>query len=221
MAISLARSNSGSPSAPRPARIVRAAARTATTWRSSARLVGAFAAAITATERGARVVMIERGTLGGTCVNIDCVPSKTQLRAGELYWHARHQPFQGIRTRAESVDPPTLVDEKDELVAKLRQKKYADLIGEYGWELVLGEATFEDAETLRVGAHTIQAGGFILATGARPAVPGIPGLDQVEYLTSTSFLDLKRLPKHLIVVGAGYVGHELGRSFAISAARTR
>src|SRR5216683_3550899 len=174
---------------------------------------GAFAAAITATERGARVVMIERGTLGGTCVNVGCVPSKTQLRAGELFWHAGNQPFNGIRTRAETVDLPALVRQKDELVASLRKEKYADLIHEYGCELVRGEAVFEDPQTLRVGDRAIFADGVVLATGARPAVPAIEGLDAVDYLTSTSLLDLKRLPEHVIVIGAGYVGLELGQLF--------
>ncbi len=174
---------------------------------------GAFAAAITATERGARVVMIERGTLGGTCVNIGCVPSKTQLRAGELYWHGGHQPFEGISTRAEAVDLPALVHQKDELVASLRKEKYDDLIDAYGWELVRGEAAFEDSRILRVDGRAIQADGFVLATGARPAVPPIQGLDRVDYLTSTSLLDLKHLPEHLIVIGAGYVGLELGQLF--------
>lgn len=173
----------------------------------------AFAAAITAVERGARVVMIERGTLGGTCVNIGCVPSKTQLRAGELFWHAGHQPFAGIHTRAEAVDLPALVAQKDELIRDLRQEKYTTLIDEYGWELVRGEATFTDPGTLRVGDRTIRADGFILATGARPAVPPIPGLREIDYLTSTSLLDLTRLPEHLLVIGAGYVGLELGQLF--------
>ena len=174
---------------------------------------GAFAAAIAATERGARVVMIERGTLGGTCVNIGCVPSKTQLRAGELFWRAGHQPFSGISTRAQAVDLAALVEQKDQLVRSLRQEKYADLIGAYGWELVRGEARFEDHQTLGVDGRAIRADGLILATGARPSVPPIPGLDRVDYLTSTSLLDLKRLPEHLIVVGAGYVGLELGQLF--------
>ncbi len=174
---------------------------------------GAFAAAIAATERGAKVVMVERGTLGGTCVNIGCVPSKTQLRAGELFWQAGHQPFKGISTTARSANLATLVEEKDALVASLRQHKYADLIDAYGWELVRGAARFEAAETLRVDGRAIRADGFVLATGARPAVPPIPGLDRVEYLTSTSLLDLKALPEYLVVVGAGYVGLELGQLF--------
>ena len=94
---------------------------------------GAFAAAIAASENGARVVMIERGTLGGTCVNIGCIPSKTQLHAGELFWQAGHHALRGIRTEALSVDLPSLVDQKDQLVGKLRQEKYADLIAAYGW----------------------------------------------------------------------------------------
>src|SRR5437899_11253213 len=97
---------------------------------------GAFAAGIAATERGAKVMMIERGILGGTCVNVGCVPSKTRLRAGELFWHAGYQPFQGISTRPESVDLARLVDEKDHLVSTLRRDKYENLVGEYGWELI-------------------------------------------------------------------------------------
>ena len=174
---------------------------------------GAFAAAIAAAERGAKVVMIERGILGGTCVNIGCVPSKTQLRAAELFRRTAHNPFVGIRTRAESVDLARLVDEKDQLVSTLRRDKYENLVGEYGWELVRGEAHFEDNQRLRVDDRVISAESFLLATGARPAVPPIPGLNGVDFLTSTSLLDLKELPEHLIVIGAGYVGLELGQLF--------
>jgi mercuric reductase len=141
------------------------------------------------------------------------VPSKTHLRAGELFWHAGHQPFAGIQTRAEAVDLPALVGQKDELVRGLRQAKYADLIDDYGWELVRGEATFADPGTLRVGDRTIGADRVILATGARPSVPPIAGLATVDYLTSTSLLDLPRLPEHLLVIGAGYIGLELGQLF--------
>jgi mercuric reductase len=174
---------------------------------------GAFAAAIAASERGARVVMIERGTLGGTCVNIGCIPSKTQLHAGQLFWQTGHHAFRGIRTEAIWVDLPTLVEEKDELVSTLRNDKYADLINAYGWDLIQGEAAFVDRQTLMVGRCQISADAFVLATGARPAMPLIPGLERVDYLTSTSLLELKRLPEHLVVIGAGYVGLELGQLF--------
>jgi len=119
----------------------------------------------------------------------------------------------GIRTEAISVDLPRLVEQKDELVGKLRHEKYADLIAAYGWELVQGEASFLDRHTLTVGDRAIAADAVVLATGARPAVPRVPGLEGVDFLTSTSLLDLKTLPEHLIVIGVGYVGLELGQLF--------
>ncbi len=171
----------------------------------------AFAAAIRARDRGARVVMVERGTLGGTCVNIGCVPSKTMLRAGEIYHLAGHHAFAGIGTGAAGVDMVTLVRQKDELVAELRQHKYEDLIGEYGWDLVRGEAAFVDAHTLQVGDRPIKADAFLIATGARPAVPDIPGLAEAGYLTSTTALNLDHVPDSIAVIGSGYIALELGQ----------
>lgn len=173
----------------------------------------AFAAAIKARESGARVAMVERGTLGGTCVNIGCVPSKTLLRAGELYFQAGHQPFAGIKTGNGAVDLAVMVAQKDELVRQLRRVKYEELASEYDWEVIQGEASFVDERTLRVNGDTMRAQHFILATGASPAVPPIAGLDKIEYLTSTSALDLKRVPESLIIIGSGYIALELGQLF--------
>ncbi|MGN7308785.1 FAD-dependent oxidoreductase, partial [Bacillus subtilis] len=96
----------------------------------------AFSAAIKAVEHGAKVAIIERGTVGGTCVNIGCVPSKTLLRAGEMNHLAKENPFLGLTTSAGPVDLAQLVAQKDELVGELRQHKYVDLIGEYGFVLI-------------------------------------------------------------------------------------
>ncbi|MBX6377314.1 MAG: mercury(II) reductase, partial [Clostridia bacterium] len=174
----------------------------------------AFAAAIRARDRGARVVMIERGTLGGTCVNVGCVPSKTLLRAGEIYHLAGHHPFAGIATQVGRVEMAALVRQKDELVAELRRRKYEDLIGEYGWELVRGEAAFVDPHTLAVGDSRIRARSILIATGARPAVPAIPGLAEAGYLTSTTALSLDHVPESVAVIGSGYVALELGQWLA-------
>src|SRR5437762_11856004 len=95
----------------------------------------AMAAAVTASRNGARVVMVERGTIGGTCVNIGCVPSKTLSRGTEIYAEADHHPFAGHETSAGAADLPALIQQKDELVRQLRKQKYIDLIHEYGWEL--------------------------------------------------------------------------------------
>lgn len=173
----------------------------------------AFAAAIKAREAGASVVMIERGTIGGTCVNIGCVPSKTQLRAAELFYQSGHQPFGGARTAAQGVDLASLVDQKDELVGRLRKEKYEELIGEYGWELLRGEAAFLDEGRLQVVGRTISAQSFLIATGASPAVPSMPGLSEAGYLTSTTALELRELPRSLAVIGSGYVALELGQLF--------
>lgn len=173
----------------------------------------AFAAAIAARERHARVVMIERATLGGTCVNIGCVPSKTLLRAGELFHHAGHHPFAGISTSANGVDFGALAAQKDQLVASMRASKYADLVTTYGWDLVSGEARFRDPASLVVGDRIISAGAYLIATGARPATPSIPGLDAAGYLTSTTAMQLDRLPSSLLVIGAGYIALELGQLF--------
>lgn len=173
----------------------------------------AFAAAIAAHEQDARVVMIERGTVGGTCVNVGCVPSKTLLRGAEVYHSAVHHPFRGIETHAGNVDLAQTVAQKNELVSQLRQDKYAKLIGEYGWELVQGEAHFRDQATIAVGERTIRAEHFVVATGARPAVPSIPGLAEAGYLTSTEALDLTHVPRSLAIIGAGYIALELGQLF--------
>lgn len=173
----------------------------------------AFSAAIKAVEYGAKVAMVERGTIGGTCVNIGCVPSKTMLRAGEIYYLAGHHPFHGLATSAGPVHLPALVKQKDALVEKMRRQKYADLIDDYGFELIRGEAKFVDEHTIEINGTMLAAPRFLIATGASPAVPDIEGLEHVDYLTSTSLLQLKELPKSLIVIGAGYIGLELGQLF--------
>ncbi len=172
---------------------------------------GAFAAAIRAVENGARVAMVERGTIGGTCVNVGCVPSKTLLRGAETYHWAGHHPFEGIETKTGAVDYGAMVGQKDELVSTMRQEKYVDLVDEYGWDLIEGEATFEDKETLRVGDRTIKAASYLISTGARPAVPEIPGLEETGYLTSTTAMELESVPESVLVIGAGYVALEQGQ----------
>ncbi len=172
---------------------------------------GAFAAAIRAVGLGARVAMIERGTIGGTCVNVGCVPSKTLLRGAETYHRAGHHPFEGVETKASAIDYGEMVAQKDGLVDALRNEKYADLVGEYGWELIEGEASFEDEKTLRVGEKSIKAASYLIATGARPAVPEIPGLEEAGYLTSTTNMELDEVPESLLVIGAGYVALEQGQ----------
>lgn len=173
----------------------------------------AFSAAIEATKYNAKIAMIERGTVGGTCVNIGCVPSKTLLRAGEINHLAKNNPFMGLHTSATDVDLAPLVKQKNELVSELRNQKYVNLIDEYEFELIQGEAKFVDQRTVEVNGKQLTAKRFLIATGASPSIPNIPGLDEVDYLTSTTLLELKKVPKRLTVIGSGYIGLELGQLF--------
>ncbi|MBY0396384.1 MAG: FAD-dependent oxidoreductase, partial [Thermoleophilia bacterium] len=160
----------------------------------------AFAAAIRARDLGQRVVLVERGTIGGTCVNTGCVPSKSLLAFSE-----RRDGRPGALAQAVSVTAA--------LVERLRGEKYIDLLEEYGIELRRGEATLLDAHTLAVDGEPISAEAILIATGARPAVPPIEGLEAAGYLTSTSALEVTEPPRRLAVIGANAVGLELGQMF--------
>lgn len=173
----------------------------------------AFAAAIKARDRGARVALVEQGIVGGTCVNVGCVPSKALLRAGDVYYHAGHHDFDGVETSAGAVDLAALVAEKNELVETMRQEKYLDLVDAYGFELIPGHATFIGPDAVAVDGRKITAGAYLVATGASPSVPPIQGLSEAGHLTSTTALDLKERPGSMAVIGANAIGLELGQFF--------
>jgi mercuric reductase len=175
---------------------------------------GAFSAAIAARRRDLRVVMIERGTAGGTCVNVGCIPSKALLAAAETRHRARQKRFPGITTDAGPVDFDALIDGKRAIVEAVRQEKYLDLVGEYGFELVDGNARFVPGPALEVNGAVVEAAHYLVATGAEPHVPNIPGLADSGYLTSTTAMELDRLPESMLVIGGGYVAMEQAQLFA-------
>nr|WP_026533756.1 mercury(II) reductase [Arthrobacter sp. H14] len=174
----------------------------------------AMAAAISARQAGKSVVLIERGALGGTCVNIGCVPSKTLLAAAGARRAAQTNPFPGAPTSAEDVDLASLVNQKDQLIDQLRGAKYADVADAYGFEIRGGEASFSDDDTLLADGKPVSAGSFIIATGAEPARPDVAGLVDMDYLTSTTAMELTKLPKSMVIIGGGYVGLEQAQLFA-------
>ena len=174
-----------------------------------------FSAAITAADLGAQVALIGSGTIGGTCVNIGCVPSKTLIRAAETLHNARVAArFAGITPQAELTDWRGTIRQKNALVSELRQAKYIDLLPAYnGIAYREGPARLVESGVELDGTR-ISTGKIIIATGSRPAVPAIPGMDTVPYLTSTAALDLEELPRSLLVIGGGYIGAELAQMFA-------
>ena len=177
-----------------------------------------FAAAITAREHGASVVMIERGTTGGTCVNTGCVPSKALLAAAGARHAAASQGFPGIATEAGPADMTAAVNGKDDLVTGMRAAKYTGLAAAFGWEIIAGTAAFArtgSAPVLEVtGAGTIEAGHYLIATGSAPLIPPVEGLERAGYLTSATAMDLTELPESMLVIGGNSVGLELGQMFA-------
>lgn len=175
-----------------------------------------FSAAITAAGQGAQVALVGNGTIGGTCVNIGCVPSKTLIRAAETVHHANiaSTRFDGIESGARMVDWAAQIAQKDALVASLRQTKYADLLPEYNNVAYREGQARLVAGGIDVGGQRLVSDRIIIATGARPALPAIPGLAEVVPLDSTTALSLTELPRSMIVLGGGYVGVELAQTFA-------
>jgi mercuric reductase len=174
-----------------------------------------FSAAIAAAELGAQVALIGHGTIGGTCVNAGCLPSKTMIRATEtLHQAERASRFAGIRAAGRIADWRRVVRQKDELVSSLRQAKYIDLLPSYNTVAYReGQARLTD-NGVTVNGDAIKAGKIIIATGAASALPSIPGIENMRYLTSTTALELEELPESLLIIGGGYIGCELGQMFA-------
>jgi len=175
-----------------------------------------FSAAITAAEQGAHVALIGHGTIGGTCVNFGCVPSKAMIRAVEPLHQAKAAArFDGIEAKARLTDWRAMVAQKQALVDSLRQAKYVDLLPAYNQIAYLeGAARFGEDGVLLVDDAPLAAEKIVIATGSHPAAPTIPGIDQVPCMTSTTALELEHPPASLLVIGAGYIGAELGQIFA-------
>jgi mercuric reductase len=174
----------------------------------------AMSAAIAARQAGKTVVLVEQATLGGTCVNVGCVPSKTLLAAAGARHSALSNPFPGAPTSAGAVDLAALIGQKDELVGRLRHGKYAAVADAYGFEVRPGRARFLDADTLTVEGTPLSARAYLIATGAEPARPDLPGLDEIDWLSSTTAMEQSQLPESLVVIGGGYVGMEQAQLFA-------
>jgi mercuric reductase len=174
----------------------------------------AMAAGIHARRAGRSVVLVERGVTGGTCLNVGCVPSKALLAASGQREHALHNPFPGVPTSARPVDLPSVVAQKDTLIEHLRAAKYLDVAAAHGFEIRRGQARFADPDLLLVDGQPLPARAYVVATGSVPATPDLPGLETVDWLTSTTAMELTELPESLIVIGGGYVGMEQAQLFA-------
>ena len=181
----------------------------------------AMAAALKAVERGARVTLIERGSLGGTCVNVGCIPSKIMIRAAHVAHLRRQSPFDGgLSAATPAVLRERLLAQQQGLVDELRQAKYEGILQRTPAISVLrGEARFHDGQHLVValsegGERMLAFDRCLVASGASPAVPPIAGLGDTPYWTSSAALVSDRIPKRLAVIGSSVVALELAQAFA-------
>ena len=181
----------------------------------------AMAAALKAVEQGARVTLIERGTMGGTCVNVGCVPSKIMIRAAHIAHLRRESPFDGgIAASAPAIDRGLLLAQQQALVDELRNAKYESILDNNPRIVVLhGDARFNDAQSLIVRLNdgseaVVSFDRCLVATGASSAIPPIAGLKDTPYWTSTEALVSATIPARLAVIGSSVVALELAQAFA-------
>src|SRR6266536_3099007 len=175
----------------------------------------AFPAAIKANELKLNTLLINGGLpLGGTCVNIGCVPSKFLIRAAENIYHSSYSPFEGIEQCKPKIDFGKIIRQKKQLVADMQKRKYVDLLSDLEFVTVAeGDATFKDKNTVVASDTEYNGLKFIIATGSTTAIPPIEGLDSVQYFTNDTLFDLEEQPQSLIIVGGGYMGLEIAQAY--------
>jgi mercuric reductase len=181
----------------------------------------AMAAALKAAERGARVTLVERGTIGGTCVNVGCVPSKIMIRAAHVAHLRRASPFDGgIAASTPVIDRTRLLAQQQARVDELRHAKYESILaGNPAISVLRGEARFKDPRHLVIrldegGERELDFDRCLVATGAQPTVPPIPGLEHTPFWASTEALASDAIPPRLAVIGSSVVAVELAQAFA-------
>ncbi len=173
---------------------------------------GGLAVAAGAAQMGASVVLVERGRMGGDCLNYGCVPSKSLLAASRLAMAWRRSAELGIHHGPPQIDFAAVADSVARVIARLAPNDSAERFERLGVRVIAAEARFVDRRTIRAGDATIRPRRFVIATGSAPVVPPIPGLDRVPYFTNETIFANRTAPSHLIVIGGGPVGIELAQA---------
>ncbi|MEX0430724.1 dihydrolipoyl dehydrogenase family protein [Spiribacter insolitus] len=177
--------------------------------------VGGLVTASVAGQLGLDVVLIEREpALGGDCLHYGCVPSKTLIRSAGVAHTVRRAGDFGIDTSPGASDLGAVMDRVKAVIARIQHHDDPDRFRGYGVDVRFGEAAFQDAHTVTIKGERIRGRRFVIATGSRPAVPPIPGIESVPYLTNETIFSERQLPARLAVVGSGPIGTELAQAFA-------
>ncbi len=177
----------------------------------------AFAAALRAQELGKTSVMTEERMVGGTCVNRGCLPSKNLIEAAKIMHDARHPRYPGLTPAEITLDFAKLIQQKHDIIYGYRKKKYDSLTGG-DFSLEEGHAEFLDDHTIQINGKRLRGDKILIATGSRPVIPGLEGLNGVPFLTSDLLThdettEMRELPRSLIILGGGYIALELGQMF--------
>ena len=173
-----------------------------------------FAAAIRASDLGAKVLVIENNIIGGTCLNRGCVPTKHLIDVAKTYYTPKSNPFKGIELSQGKIDIKTIIKEKDKLLDELRKEKYWNVLEAYpSIKYIEGKGEFLKDGVIKVGDKEFKYNKAVITTGSRPFIPPINGLLETEYMTNREILNIDYLPEHLIVIGGSAVGLEIGQIF--------
>jgi pyruvate/2-oxoglutarate dehydrogenase complex dihydrolipoamide dehydrogenase (E3) component len=162
---------------------------------------------------GWQVALIEKGNVGGTCINTGCTPTKTMVHRAQIAHYARNAARWGVRAENVSADLPAIVAQKNKAVASFREGVQKKIGLHPHIHLYQGQARFTNARQVQVGEILLESDKIFIDTGGRAIIPDIPGLDQAGVLTNESLMEVKELPEHLIILGGGYIGLEFGQMF--------
>ena len=175
---------------------------------------GGLSVAAGASQMGARVVLFEKGDMGGDCLNVGCVPSKALLAAGKAVHDAKHAEKYGVLARVEDVDWAKVQAHVKGVIASIAPMDSVERFQGLGVRVEQAEARFVGPREVEGGGVRVKAKFIVIATGSTPAVPPIPGLDRTPYVTNETVFDLPEKPDHLVVLGGGPIGVELAQAHA-------
>lgn len=173
---------------------------------------GGYEAAAHAARMGRKVALIEKARVGGTCLNVGCIPAKTFLRSSKLFHECQEAAPFGVRVAPPEFDMPSVVARKDRVVGKLI-KGVEGMLKRTGVTTLQGTAKLLSRDTVQVDGERIQGRNILIATGSRPAVPPIPGIDSARVLDSNTVFALASVPARVVIVGGGYIGLEFACFF--------
>src|SRR3989442_7179747 len=175
----------------------------------------ALAAAIKAGDHGAKTAMIERSTLGGTCVNVGCVPSKNLLRAGMVRYYDSHREFPGMGLGRTTLEFHRIIEQKNRIVTGLRKEKYSDVLKSLpSTKLFRGNARFVSKSRVKVDGISVDGRRFIVASGSSPRIPQISGIERIDYLTNVEALSLRDKPDTMVIDGGRALCLEFSQMYA-------